>query len=241
MTQVNLIFQSQLNQTGASNIPVTESDFNTMETSIPDFTLKTTHCSVKTPMKINIKQATMDGSFLPAHFTTGSEDCDTDGNSFLKACLNSNASFQCSAQAVFGQYIFWNHNCDFVWETTAHIDSLKWSGLMELKAAISAIDPKIVPIDNQPELQFGFNLTLSFKPKNWVIDEVSVSQCDIMLVGLKIGSYCGTVASIVEENFQPVLDKWSNFEADTMITILEQATNKKVGDPVSIPVRVVNE
>ena len=70
------------------------------------------------------------------YFVIGSEDCDTDGNSFLKACLNSNASFQCSAQAVFGQYIFWNHNCDFVWETTAHIDSLKWSGLMELKAAI---------------------------------------------------------------------------------------------------------
>ena len=74
-----------------------------------------------------------------------------------------------------------------------------------------------------------------------VLDEESVSQCNTMLVGLKIGSYCGTIASKAEENFQPVLDIWSNFEADTMITILEQATNKKVGDPVSIPVRVVNE
>ena len=62
-----------------------------------------------------------------------------------------------------------------------------------------------------------------------------------MFLGLKIGSYCGFIAHEVEKHFQPYIDNWNNFEADKVISILEKATNKSVGDPVSIPVKVVDK
>ena len=62
-----------------------------------------------------------------------------------------------------------------------------------------------------------------------------------MFLGLKIGSYCGWIANKVEKSFQPYINNWNNFEADKIISILGKPMNKSVGDPVTIPVRVVNK
>ncbi|XP_063726357.1 uncharacterized protein LOC134854160 isoform X2 [Symsagittifera roscoffensis] len=234
MTQVNLIFQKELIQSGNSNIQVTQNDFDNMEYSLPNFSVDTHHCTVS---RLNFRNPKLDGSFQePAFFTTGAVNCDPDRNDFLKVCLKSKASFHSMMQMEFSAKIL--GKCKKYATKTVRIDHLDGSGYIVIKAQISGTNAKIVSVENKPQLQFGFSVTLSFEPVGWKVDKLSLSRCSVTLGRWKIGSYCSVLTGMIEQRVP--IDKWNNFIAEKIIAILGKATNETVGQQVSIPVRVVN-
>ena len=72
-----------------------------------------------------------------------------------------------------------------------------------------------------------------------LLDKLSLSRCSVKLGHWKIGSYCSVLAGMIEKRVP--IDKWNSFKAEKIIAFLGKATNKTVGQQVSIPVRVVNK
>merc|ERR1712151_1234085 len=95
--------------------------------------------------------------------------------------------------------------------------------------------------------KFGFDLVFNFQVDhvavvlpNWQ-SQVEASDCKIMFMGIKIGSYCGLVEDKVHDQILKAVLKIRTVSAPAVAARLEQIIQTKIGSEVRIPLIHVSE
>jgi len=157
---------------------------------------------------------------------------------FAEAELNSKLDISADVCVRVGRKIF-GHHCSQLARKTVGIDVLS-DGQTGVGLNMTAHNAHIAMVNRTWSLVFNFHASAVGTVVKWNVQKVTADNCGINVLGITIGSVCGTIERHVRDKVQVLTHKVVTVTAPKLLNKLEDKINTRVGSVVAIPLKITD-
>jgi len=155
---------------------------------------------------------------------------------FVEAELDSKLDISTDVCVRVGEEIF-GHHCSQIARKTVGIDVLS-DGQTGIGLNMTASNAHIARVNGTWSLVFAFHASVVGNVLKWNVEQVTANNCKIKVLGITIGSVCGTIERHVKDKAQVLTNRVMTVTAPSLLRKLEDKINTKVGAEVVIPLKI---
>jgi len=160
----------------------------------------------------------------------------TSANIFADAKVDASLDVTTDLKIEVGKEVF-GHHCTHLGQKTvgAHVRA---SGEVGIGVNATCSNARVETATSGTGLDLVFNFavdTVGVVLPAWKTEQVDASNCNLDVLGIKIGSYCGFVVDHVRDGVEAAVMQVSTVTAPAVAAKLEQVLQAKIGSEVRIP------
>merc|ERR1712113_361443 len=106
---------------------------------------------------------------------------------------------------------------------------------------LTAYNAHIAKVNGTWSLVFNFHASVVGTVLKWNVEKVTANNCKIKIIGITIGSVCGTIERHVQAEAQKLVNHVTTVTAPKILQKLETKINTAIGSEVVIPLKISEE